>query len=166
MTEAWLSGPVEGVDPWLMPAAHALLHARLDVLRATDDLDPALVWRRPGGAASVGYHLQHLAGGIDRLLTYARGEMLSAAQRTALAREADPGDPPATTQALAEHAVATIDRALAVVRATPHAVLLEPREVGRARLPSNVLGLLFHVAEHSARHAGQAITTAKVVRAG
>jgi hypothetical protein len=57
----------------------------------------------------------------------------------------------------------TIDRAFNQLRATTSASLLDDRKVGRAGLPSNVLGLLFHAAEHSTRHVGQVITTARIL---
>jgi uncharacterized damage-inducible protein DinB len=162
--EAWLSGPVEGVDAYLQPAAHALIQSREDLPRAADGLQGPQLWVRPGGAASIGFHLRHIAGAIDRLLTYARGEALSDAQKAVAQAEQTPGDEPdaAPLVALAQ---AAIDVALEQLRATPRETLLEARAVGRARLPSTVLGLLFHVAEHTQRHTGQVIATAKVVRA-
>ena len=162
--EAWLRGPVRGVDPWLMPAAHALVQVRVDLAAAVEGLSSAQLAARPGGAASLEFHLRHLAGSIDRLLTYARGEALSEPQRRAAAAEATPSgslDPAALLAGLSN----AVDGALAQLRATDPKTLLEPRAVGRAALPSNVLGLLFHAAEHAQRHTGQAIATAKVVRA-
>ncbi|HEX7119361.1 MAG TPA: DinB family protein [Longimicrobiales bacterium] len=163
-TEAWLSGPIEGVDPYLMPVAHALVQAGRDLEHATAELTTAQLWARPGGAASIGFHLMHIAGVLDRLLTYARGEALSEAQFEALRAEGRPGEPPRDAAALLGDVRAAIDRALDQVRGTPRDTLLEPRAVGRKQLPSTVLGLLYHAAEHATRHTGQAITTAKVVR--
>jgi hypothetical protein len=160
--EAWLEGPVEGVEPMLMPVAHALLQAREDLQTAVEGLSHDELWARPGGAASVGFHVRHTAGALDRLFSYARGETLSDAQRAAAAAESQaPGPEPAL---LLAQTLRAIEVALAQVRATPREALLEARRVGRAGAPSTVLGLLFHGAEHSSRHAGQAITTAKVVR--
>ena len=90
--EPWLSGPVEGVDAYLQPAAHALLQSREDLPRAVDGLKGTQLWVRPGGAASIGFHLRHIAGAIDRLLTYARGEALSDAQKAVAQAEQTPGD--------------------------------------------------------------------------
>jgi uncharacterized damage-inducible protein DinB len=163
--EPWLRGPVPGVPPLLMPAAHALLQSQQDVQRMADGLDAEQLWARPGGAASVGFHLVHLAGALDRLLTYARGEQLSQAQMAALRAEASPADPRPTADETLRVVDAAIERALEQLRATDQASLLDAREVGRQRLPSNVLGLLFHAAEHTQRHAGQVIATAQVVRA-
>lgn len=164
-TEAWLRGPVDGVPPVLMPVAHALQHAREDATRAVRGLDEAQIWME-AGAASVGYHVRHLGGALDRLLTYARGESLSAEQRDAVRTETQPGNPPAGADALIRDLDAAVERALAQLRATDPDTLLEPRGVGRQQLPSTVLGLLFHAAEHAARHAGQAITTARLIRSG
>ena len=158
--EAWLRGPLAGFEPVLMPAAHALVQAREDIQHAADATSDQL-WKRPGGAASAGYHLQHLAGSLDRLLTYARGESLSEAQRAVLAGEGTPGAEP---QALVAAASQAIDAALDQLRQTAPETLFDVRAVGRARLPATVLGLLFHAAEHTTRHAGQLITTLKVVR--
>ena len=163
--EAWLSGPVEGVTPYLLPVAHALVQVRRD-LEATAGLTPDQLWARRGGVASVGFHLKHVAGVLDRLLTYARAEELSEEQMQALRNEGQPGEPPAAVAALIADARAAIDRALDQVRATAPASLLEPRAVGRQRLPSTVLGLLYHAAEHATRHAGQAVTTIAILRGG
>ena len=158
--EAWLRGPVEGFEPLLMPAVHALLQAREDVEGLVASVPVDHVWQRPGGAASIGFHVRHLGGALDRLLTYARGERLSDAQKAAARAEAETG------QALADVAAgayASIERALDQLRATSREDLLTPRRVGRAGLPSTTLGLVFHAAEHCTRHAGQAISTAKIL---
>jgi hypothetical protein len=161
--EAWLRGPVSGVSPVLQPVAHMLLHALEDGSQALDGLSEAQIWVRPGGGASIGFHIRHLAGAIDRIFTYARGEPLGAARMAALASEADPGTPPADTRALIGLLATAVERATAQLRETPEAALLEPRGVGRRLLPSTVLGLLVHGGEHSARHAGQALTLRRVV---
>jgi uncharacterized damage-inducible protein DinB len=165
MPEAWLRGPIDGVEAYLQPAAHALVQAREDFDRVTVGISLANLWARPNGAASLGFHLRHVAGSLDRLLTYARGAQLDDRQQAALKREAEPGTPPDGAATLVEQARRAIDAALAQLRATRREELLEPRAVGRAQLPSNVLGLLVHAAEHASRHVGQAITTAKIVAA-
>jgi uncharacterized damage-inducible protein DinB len=162
-TEAWLEGPLLGVDPYLMPVAHGLVQVSRD-LESVTDLTTDQLWARPGRAASVGFHLKHVAGVLDRLPTYARGEALSPGQLREVQAEGQPGDPPADVATLVRLARAAVDSALAEVRKTPREALLEPREVGRKRLPSTVLGLLHHAAEHATRHAGQAVTTAIIVR--
>jgi hypothetical protein len=162
--EVWLRGPVDGFPPLLMPVVHALLQVAEDLTMLSDTVPPAHVWEKPGGAASIGFHVRHTGGALDRLLTYARGESLNEAQRTFLSAEGEPGDPPATLVDITSVTLRTIERALEQVRGTDVSSLLEVRRVGRAGLPSNPLGLLFHAAEHSTRHAGQAITTAKILR--
>ena len=160
--EFWMRGiRVDGIGTALQPVAHALLQALEDVEGAVSNLTVDELWARPGGAASAGFHLRHLAGSLDRLTTYARGEPLSDAQLAALRSEAEPG---ASAGELLAHVRATVERALDQLRATPDASLDEPREVGRKRLPSSVRGLLYHAGEHTTRHAGQVITTVKVVR--
>lgn len=160
--EPWLRGPIPGIPALLMPVAHALVMAREDVERALAGLGADELWARPNGAASAGFHAMHLAGSLDRLFTYARGEQLNDEQRAALEREKAPPSLPA--EALVRDVHATIDRALAQLRATDESTLLAPREVGRMKLPSNVLGLLFHAAEHTQRHVGQLVTASKIVR--
>ena len=162
-TEAWQRGPVAGFDPLLMPVVHALIQVQEDLQRLVDTVAPDHVWQRPGGAASIAFHVSHTGGALDRLFTYARGEALSDAQRAAARWEGQPGDSPSTLAALVAGVNATIARAFDQLRATRAGSLLEERKVGRAGLPSNVIGLLFHAAEHSTRHVGQAITTAKIL---
>src|SRR5262245_10796625 len=98
--EYWLRGPVTGIAPLLQPVAHALLQARDDVVRVVGPLTVEQLWTRPGGAASVGFHVTHLTGSLGRLFGYARGAALSAEQLTYLKAEKDPGDPPAAAATL------------------------------------------------------------------
>ena len=164
LPEPWLRGPVEGVPALLQPAAHALVMAVEDVERATEGLHPDDLWVEHGGAASVGFHLAHLSGATDRLLTYARGERLSDAQKRQLAAEhPDPPDRPAL-QSLLDRWRATVAAAMGQLSETNEETLLIPRYVGRAQLPSTVIGLVFHAAEHASRHTGQVVTTCKILR--
>jgi len=158
-----MRGPIDGIDPMLMPVAHSLVQAREDLEALLIHVPAAHVWDRPGGAASIGYHVRHLGGALDRLFTYARGEGLSDAQKAALRAEGEAGSPPATLADLVRGTSDQIETALVQLRQTSRDRLLDHRGIGRAQLPSNVLGLLFHAAEHSTRHAGQAVTTAKVL---
>lgn len=161
--EVWLRGTVSGIDPLLQPAAHALLQTAEDVQRVLAELSTEQIWASPGGAASVGFHVLHLIGSTDRLLTYARGEPLSDAQRARLLAEKNPVR--ADAASLMEDLRTGIDAALGQLRNTPASTLQEPRTVGRAALPTTVLGLLFHAGEHAQRHAGQIATTGKIIRA-
>jgi uncharacterized damage-inducible protein DinB len=162
LTEAWLNGPVPGVIRELMPAAHMLLHAKADLQAAKDLTEPQL-WATPGQGASVGFHLRHIAGSLDRLLTYARGESLNDAQRAALSDEKNRMR--AAAQELLSTAERALDSALDILRSADPAKLFEERRVGRAQLPTTVIGLYYHAAEHAARHAGQVVTLTKIVRA-
>lgn len=159
--EPWLRGPIDGVPALLMPAAHALQQAREDVVGVVSTLTTEELWLRPGGAASVGFHVRHLGGALDRLLTYARGEALGDAHKRAAIAEAQEQGLDAAV--LVAELDAALDRAMAQIRGMEEGRLLEPRGVGRQQLPSNVLGLVFHAAEHATRHAGQAVTTARVI---
>ena len=162
--EVWLRGPIEDVAPLLQPVAHGLLQCRLEVRATVPSLTVAQLWTWPSGAAPAGYHVRHAIGSLDRLLTYARGEQLSREQLAALREEGRADERDGIQDALVAEFDAAVESALIQVRATDPATLLEPREVGRARLPSTVLGLLFHAAEHTQRHVGQLATTAKIVR--
>ncbi len=162
--EVWLRGPIDGIHSLLQPAAHAIVQVGEDVLPIVADLTPDLLWARPAGAAAIGFHLLHLPGSLDRLLTYSRGAALTPEQFKELAAERTAHeDRPALSQLLARFA-AGIDTSLAYLRTVSEAGLLTPREVGRKRLPSTSLGLIFHAAEHSSRHAGQIVTLNKIVR--
>lgn len=161
--DPWLRGPVDGFEPLLMPAVHALMQAREEVEGLVASVPAEHVWRRPGGAASIGFHVRHLGGALERLLTYARGERLSESQLAAARTEGEPGESAPSLREVAAGTHAAIERALEQLRATTREELLAPRKVGRAGLPSTTLGLIFHAAEHSTRHAGQAISTAKIL---
>jgi hypothetical protein len=104
-------------------------------------------------------------GSLDRLFTYARGEKLTLDQLGYLKAEGNADAPPNTASALIEAFDDAVERALAQLRGTAESTLLDHRGVGRAQLPSTVLGLLFHAAEHTQRHVGQLVTTAKIVTA-
>lgn len=159
----WLTGPVYGIPPLLVPVAHSLLQAREDAARAIAGVQQEMLWKKPNNAAPAGFHLFHAAHALDRLMTYARGESLQEAQQRAIALERSP-DLEADAEFLLELLDLTIDRALLQLRCTSESSLLKGRAVGSARLPSNVLGLLYHASEHTTRHVGQLITTLKVVQ--
>jgi len=146
-----------------MPAAHALTQSRADIEMHAAKLTLEQVWTEPGGAPSVGFHLRHIAGSIDRLLTYTAGRDLTDEQFRFLAEERIAGAPPTDVAKLIAAAHWMIDETINVIRATPDVLLFEARAVGRAQLPTNVFGLLFHIAEHTQRHTGQIIATARIV---
>mgnify|MGYP001792671327 CR=1 FL=1 len=162
MAEPWLRGPIAGMPAMVMPAAHALMQAAEDIPMAVEGLTEEQLWALPGGAAAVGFHLRHLAGSIDRLLTYAGGEMVTGEQRTGL--DAEIVSDSRSARELARAALASIERAIDVMRETPPGLYHEARGVGRRRLPTTLFGLLVHIAEHTQRHVGGILATAKVVR--
>ncbi|MEO6447138.1 MAG: DinB family protein [Gemmatimonadaceae bacterium] len=162
--EPWLRGPIDGIPALLQPAAHAFVMAREDVDRALDAVTDEQLWLRPAGVAAVGFHVAHLAGSTERLLTYARGEALNDAQRAVLEAERTISETRPSREALRRRWNDAVSAALAQLAATPESTLLDDRLVGRAQLPSTVLGLLFHAAEHASRHTGQVVTTARLVR--
>lgn len=164
--DVWLTGPVAGVPAALQPAAHALLQTVEDVRHALEGFVEDDLWLTPGGAASIGFHLVHLVGSTDRLCTAARGDRLTDAQQAARAAEKTPPSPRPSLATLIDRAAAALNSAVDQLRATDPATLDHPRPVGRAGLPTTVGGLLFHAAEHSQRHAGQIVTTAKILRSG
>lgn len=164
--EVWLRGPLADYPPLLMPVAHALLQSREEIARLAATVPAEHAWQKPGGAASIGFHIVHAARSMDRLTTYARGQMLSEAQLRELSAEDHLEQLAPPLAAVAAETIATIDRTLEQVRTTPPEALLESRQVGRKGLPSTVIGLLVHVAEHTTRHIGQAMTTAKILAGG
>lgn len=161
--EAWLRGPVPGIPALLQPVAHGLIQCREELTARVSGLTPDQIWARPFGAASIGFHARHAGGTIDRLFTYARGELLSPAQQAALAAEGEPDFTPTIDRQLVAAFDQAVERALEQLRTTSEATLLEVRGVGRKQLPSTVLGLLFHASEHTQRHVGQLVTTAKAL---
>jgi uncharacterized damage-inducible protein DinB len=160
--EFWLRGPLPGITPFLQPVAHALLQAQMEVQQALADFSEPKLWDRPAGSASVAFHLQHLAGVLDRLFTYARKEQLSPSQLKALQNEGKEYDHIHLTDLL-QTFNNQVESAIGQLKNTEESSLLESRAVGRKQIPSTVLGLLFHAAEHSLRHTGQLLVTAKVV---
>ena len=159
----WLRGPVPDVIPMLQPVAHSLIDCREDVETRLVGVSVERIWTRPGNATSIGFHVRHAIGSLDRLLTYARGEELTVEQLAGLKTEGMRGTGPDTAEEMIAAFQQATERALVQVRGTHEADLLAFRPVGRARLPSNVLGLLVHAAEHTQRHIGQMSTTLKIV---
>jgi uncharacterized damage-inducible protein DinB len=161
LPEPWLRGPIPGVHALVAPVLYSFQQAREDIARHTEGLTTEQIWATPHGFGSVGLHIRHIAGSIDRLITYLEGRQLSDGQMAALFAEKDPG---ATQQELLAGMDAAFYRAELVVRAIDPVRLPEPREVGQKRLPTTVAGLLTHIAEHTQRHVGQAICAAKQAR--
>jgi hypothetical protein len=168
--EVWLRGPVPGIPPLLQPVAHALLQAREEVTALMDGFPEDRLWDRPGGVASPGFHLQHLTGVLDRLFTYAAGKALSTEQLAELAAEGNPEAEGAITpdktvvKSLVDRFNRQVDKAIDQLKGISEQTLTAARGVGRAQLPSTVLGLMVHAAEHTQRHTGQLLVTVKVLK--
>jgi uncharacterized damage-inducible protein DinB len=156
-----MRGPVEGVVPLAAPIFYSFQQAREDLAKYTEGLATEQIWATPHGFGSLGFHLRHIAGSTDRLMTYLKGTPLSEAQMTTLRSEKEPG---ATREQLLAAIETAFRDAEAVVRTLNPTTLSDPREIGRKRLPTTVIGLLTHIAEHTQRHVGQAISAAKLAR--
>lgn len=163
-TEVWQRGPVKDVAPLLQPVAHALLQAKEEVNEYLDQFPDDLLWTRPAGMASAGFHLQHLSGVLDRVFTYARAEGLSELQFKQLSEEGQGTQEKCSVSDLVERFNLQVNQAIKQLKETNEANLADYRGIGRAGLPSTVIGLLFHAAEHTMRHLGQLMVTVAVVK--
>jgi uncharacterized damage-inducible protein DinB len=163
LPEPWLRGPIPGLSPLVAPILYAFQQAREDLARHTEGLSTEQIWARPHGFGPVGFHLRHIAGSVERLMCYLEGGTLSQQQLAALSAEMEPG---ATRDELLSALGDALDKAQDVVRRIDPATLAEPRGVGRKHLPTTVIGLLTHIAEHTQRHVGEAISAAKLARLG
>jgi uncharacterized damage-inducible protein DinB len=160
LPEPWLRGTLQEVPAVQRAVLHALELAEEDLRRWCGSLSDEQVNARPGGLPSVAFHLRHIARSLDRLLTYAEGRDLSELQLARLKTEIDSG---ATRDALFLELSSALTNSMTRVRALDVSVFEQIRVVGRKQLPTTVAGLLVHVADHTQRHVGQAVTTAKIV---
>lgn len=161
--EVWQRGPVEGVPDLLQPVAHALLQSQEDAKKHTDNFPDELLWEKPFGVASVGFHLNHISGVVSRLFTYADNKKLTAEQLKFLKTEENPDNLPLKLADLIVVLEETVQVAVDYLKQTSTDDLTEFRGLGRAQLPTTKLGLLFHAAEHSQRHIGQLLVTARIL---
>ena len=161
LPEPWLRGPIPDIESLVQPVFHSFAQVREDLAAHTEGLTSEQVWRNVGSLPSLGFQLRHIAGSVDRLTTYLMGEQVSSEQIAALKQEAEPGAPLAELLAGVDSALSASETSMRTLRPEQ---IHEPRFIGRKRLPSSVLGLLVHLAEHTQRHLGQAITTAKLLR--
>lgn len=157
--EPWMRGTHEDLDPLRRAVVHALELAEEDLTRWCDGLSEAEIFARPAGLPPVAFHLRHIARSLDRLLTYAEDRWLDAEQMAALRSEMDPG----TAEEVRQEFRSGLQRVKERVQGIQPKRYEEARGIGRKRLPTTVAGLLIHCAEHTQRHVGQAITTAKVI---
>jgi len=162
-TEVWLRGPLEDVPALLQPVAQALLQAREELEELMAGCPDSLLGQKVAGMASPGFHLHHLTGVLNRLFAYARGEALTAEQLDYLSAEGKVSEN-ITVIDLVEQFDHEVDKAISQLITIDEQTLKEFRGVGRAQLPSTVMGLYVHAAEHTMRHLGQLLVTAKVLR--
>jgi hypothetical protein len=161
LPEVWLRGPLTNIPALLQPVAHALLQAREEIEALMREFPEELLWERPAELSSSGFHLQHLTGVINRLFTYAKGDQLSKQQLEYLAVEGKPGD--YTVASLIDTFSKQVDDAISQLSEMDETELKTTRGVGRAQLPSTVIGLYVHAAEHTMRHLGQLLVTVKIL---
>ena len=159
--EPWLRDPLPDVDTFVAPLLYSFQMAREDLAKYMEGLTTEQIWATPHGLGSVGFHLRHIAGSTDRLMTYVCGGQLSSDQMAVLKIEKEPGASGEELLAGIDHAFASAE---AVVRSLDSTRLADPRGVGRKQLPTTIIGLLVHIAEHTQRHVGQAISAAKLAR--
>ncbi|SDD42848.1 DinB superfamily protein [Mucilaginibacter pineti] len=163
LPEVWLRGPLNDMPALLQPVAHALLQARDELNLLMKDFPDVLLWQKVAGMASPGFHLQHLTGVLNRLFTYAKGDGLSEQQLNYLSAEGKPVYH-TTTRYLVSQFNLEVDKAINQLSQTNEMVLTQVRGVGRAQLPSTVIGLYVHSAEHTMRHLGQLLVTVNVLK--
>jgi uncharacterized damage-inducible protein DinB len=163
LPEPWLRGPVAGVDPLVAPILYAFEQAREDLSRYTEPLTTGQLWASPRGFGSVGFHIRHIAGSTERLMAYLQESSLTAEQLAEVSTELEPL--PVGRDQLLHMLDRAFREAEALVRRIDRGQLAAPRFVGRKQLPTTVIGLLTHIAEHTQRHVGQAITMAKWLQA-
>ena len=162
--EPWLTGRLNDMPPVLAALLYSFAHAREDLSRWTEGLTDEQIWRRSGEVASIGFHIRHLAGSVDRLISYAAGEQLNALQLAELKAEQNESGP--TREELLTFLDEKISRAEALVNAIDPSSFTLIREIGRKRVPVPLGVLLVHISEHTQRHVGAAIVTTKIVRNG
>lgn len=164
LPEVWLRGPLEGIPALLQPVAHALLQAQEEIHDRLQDFPESLLWEQPAGVASPGFHLQHIPGVLDRLFTYADGRMLSDEQLHYLSLEGKITEG-VQLSSLLETLDVQVRQSITRLKTIDPDTLTAIRGVGRKQVPSTVLGLLFHAAEHTMRHTGQLLVTVQVLKA-
>ncbi len=163
LPEYWLRGKVEGTPDLLQPIAHSLLQSKIELKKYMSGFPDSLLWEKPAGRASVGFHLNHLTGVLDRLFTYVEGLNLTEKQLDYLKNENVPNQNSSSKFLIAEFDE-KIEEVLEKLKTISVASLSEFRGVGRKQLPSTVIGLIFHAAEHTQRHIGQLLVTVSVVK--
>jgi hypothetical protein len=162
--EVWQRGPIENIPSLLQPVAHALLQANEELNEIMNDFPEEHLWERPAGIASPAFHLQHVTGVLDRLFTYAREETLNDQQLYSLSIEGDKEKCTLDLSTILEKFHRQVDLSLKQLSQTNMDTLTHKREIGRQKIPTTLIGLYVHAAEHTMRHIGQLLVTARVIK--
>lgn len=162
--EVWQRGPVENIPGLLQPVAHALLQAREELSDITARFPENMLWQQPGGVASPAFHIQHLTGVLDRLFSYARQQPLTSQQLHALSQEGNEAACKLDLASLTGLFDKQVDACLQELSTTDPVTLTDKREIGREKLPTTLIGLYVHAAEHTMRHIGQLLVTTRILK--
>jgi len=162
--EVWQRGPVQNIPELLQPVAHALLQAREELFDIMSNFPEKLLWERPGGVACPAFHLQHLTGVLDRLFTYAKELALNDEQLYSLSIEGNKEKCPFTLSTMLELFYKQVDISLSELSKTNIDTLTDKREIGRQKIPTTLIGLYVHAAEHTMRHIGQLLVTVRIIK--
>ena len=162
--EVWQRGPISNVPSLLQPVAHALLGAGEEAHKIMEGFPEDLLWERPAGVASPAFHLQHIRGVIDRLFTYARKELLSDQQINEISLEGNKDKTSLSIQQMIDQLDLRIAEAVDELKNVNPTTLTEFRGIGRKQIPTTLIGLYVHAAEHSMRHIGQLLVTVRVLK--
>jgi hypothetical protein len=162
--EVWLRGPVENIPALLQPVAHALLQSNEEAQVIMENFPEKHLWQRPAGVAPPAFHLQHLTGVLDRLFTYAKEQSLTDEQLHYLSIEGDPEKSSLKVSAMLNAFHKQVNLSLKQLSETNPGVLTHKREIGRQKIPTTLIGLYVHAAEHTMRHIGQLLVTVRVIK--
>ena len=160
--EPWLRGTFSEIHPVQRAVLHALQLAREDLYRWCGNMTDGELSARPGGIEPLCFHLRHISRSMDRLLTYAEGRALDDKQLIDLRSEMKAEG---TRDLLFAELDSALEDSSARIRAFSPAQFGEPRIIGKKELPTTVAGILVHIADHTQRHVGQAVTTSKIIAA-
>lgn len=162
--EVWQRGPIENIPALLQPVAHTLLEANEEAHSIMEGFPENLLWERPAGVASPAFHLQHIRGVIDRLFTYSRKELLSKRQMDEISIEGNKDKTSLSMQQMLDQLDKRVANAVEELKNVNPDSLTEPRGIGRKQIPTTLIGLYVHSAEHSMRHIGQLLVTVRVLK--
>ncbi|HEY5407155.1 MAG TPA: DinB family protein [Ginsengibacter sp.] len=162
--EVWQRGPLENMPILLQPIAHALLQAQEEVNEMMIGFPENLLWEKPFGVASPAFHLQHLTGVLDRLFTYAKKQPLSSQQLERLSIEGNQTQTSSSMTELIDLFNKQVDISIHELRNIKTDTITETRTIGRKLIPTTLIGLYVHAAEHTMRHTGQLLVTITILK--